>query len=96
MYDEMQNRCTTVIAVAQEDADLESHAKFLRHFEPSPPFEIAADLGRKQTTTYDRTTTYLIDRSGRVRQVFPNLIRHRASWRAILHEIDRLPPPADS
>ena len=76
MYEEMRKRGTTVIAVAQEDTDLESHAKFLRHFEPSAPFEIVADLGREQTTRYDRTTTYLIDRSGRVRQA-PSLVKGR-------------------
>jgi peroxiredoxin len=90
MYDEFEKRNVSVIAVAQEDQDLESHAKFLKHFEPAPRFELVADIGRTQTEEYHRTSTYLIDRNGVVRQVFPQLIHHRANWMAVLHEIDRL------
>ena len=79
-----------VIAVAQEDKDLESHGKFLKNFKTPPPFDIVADLDRQATARYDRTTAYLIDKQGVVRQVFPMLIHHRASWQAILHEVDRL------
>ena len=92
MYDEFQERDTTVIAVAQEDTDLKSHGKFLRHFGSSPPFDIVADLGRKKTKRYHRTTAYLIDKTGTVRQVFPMLIHSRAPWQAILNEIDRILP----
>ena len=56
-----------VIAVAQEDKDLESHAKMVRRFEPSPRFEIVADLAREETGKYDRTSTYLIDKKGVIR-----------------------------
>ena len=66
MYDEFQERDTTVIAVAQEDTDLKSHGKFLRHFGSSPPFDIVADLGRKKTKRYHRTTAYLIDKTGTI------------------------------
>lgn len=90
MYDEFTKRDVAVIAVAQEDKDLESHARFLKHFEDGPPFDIVCDVGREATQRYDRTTAYFIDKSGTVRQVFPMLIHHRASWRAILNEIDRL------
>jgi hypothetical protein len=79
-----------VIAVAQEDRDLESHGKFRDLFKPSPRFEIVADLDRRDTGRYGRTTTYLIDREGVVRQVFPNVIHHRASWEAILAESQRV------
>jgi len=79
-----------VIAVAQEDRDLESHAKFLERFPAPPPFDIVAYLGRAATKRYDRTTTYLIDRDGIIRQVFPQTVRERASWEAVLGEIERL------
>ena len=90
MYDEFEKRDTVVIAVSQEDTDLKSHGQFLRRFEGTPPFDIVADLKREKTQRYDRTTTYLIDKKGIVLQVFPMLIHERASWRAILHEMDRL------
>ena len=91
MWSEFESRDITVIVIAQEDKELESHGKFLARFgEDGPPFEIVADLNRERTIAYDRTTTYLIDRDGVVRQVFPMLIHHRAAWQAILHEADRL------
>ena len=91
MWSEFESRDIAVIAIAQEDKDLESHGKFLAPFgEDGPPFEIVADLNREQTIAYDRTTAYLIDKQGVVRQVFPMLIHHRATWKAILHEADRL------
>lgn len=94
MYDAFRERGVSVIAIAQEDTDLESHAKFLEGFEPEPHFEIVADLGRAKTAAFDHVTTYLIARDGTVQQVFPNLIRFRASWNAILGEIDRHAKPA--
>ena len=90
MYDEFEKRGVTVIAIAQEDTDLSSHSKFLAAFSPAPRFEIVADLKRENTPSYNRTTAYLIDRAGIVRQVFPMLIHSRPSWHAILNEIDRL------
>ncbi len=90
MYDEFTRRDTVVIAVAQEDKELESHARILKHFEGKPPFDIVADIDRKQTARYDRTTTYLIDKNGVVRQIFPALIHTRPSWFAVLNEIDGL------
>lgn len=90
MYDEFTSRDTVVIAVAQEDTDLKSHGRFLRKFKGSPPFDIVADIDRKDTPRYDRTTAYLIDKKGIVREIFPMLIHQRASWEAILHEIDKL------
>jgi len=82
---------TVVIAIAQEDRDLESHAKFLAHFGDDPiPFDIVADLGYEKTKPYGRTRTYFIDKKGVVRQVFPQLIHHRASWDVVLGEVKRI------
>ena len=88
MYGEFEQRDTVVIAVAQEDSDLKSHGRFLEKFPSPPPFDIVADVGRKKTKAYDRTTAYLIDKKGIVRQIFPMLIHHRASWQAMRGEID--------
>lgn len=89
-YDEFEARDAVVIAVAQEDVDLEKHGNILTKFGGEPKFQIGADIGREETKKYDRTTAYLIDKEGRVRQVFPMLIHHRPSWKAILNEMDRL------
>ena len=90
MYGEFEARDTVVIAVAQEDKDLKKHGRILKNFKPSPLFDIVADIGRKKTKRYDRTTAYLIDKQGTVRQVFPTLIHSRPSWQAMLHELDAM------
>ena len=91
IYSEFLKRDTVVIAIAQEDTDLQSHGKFLKKFGSSgAPFEIVADLNREKTKRYKRTTAYLVDKSGVVRQVFPMLIHSRPSWSAILGEMDRI------
>jgi len=90
LWDEFDSRHISAIAIAQEDKDLASHAKFLEHFKEPIAFKIVADLNRMQSTAYDRTTAYLVDREGIVRQVFPMMIHHRATWRAVLNEADRL------
>ncbi len=79
-----------VIAVAQEDTDLKKHGLMLKKFATAPPFDIVADLGRENTKRYRRTTAYLIDKAGVVREIFPMLIHHRATWQPILNEIDAL------
>ena len=94
MYNEFIKRDVVVIAVAQEDTDLKSHGRFLKKFGSEPRFDIVADLNRKETSGYDRTTAYLIDKKGVVRQVFPMLIHSRPSWRAILNEVDRVIEPS--
>ena len=78
-----------VVAIAQEDESLEENGRILRNLK-EPPFDVVADLERRVTTTYDRTTAYLIDKEGVVRQVFPMLIHARPSWRAIVGEIEAL------
>ena len=72
---------------AMFDAD----GKFLKKYGSSgPSFDIVADLNRKKTKRYHRTTAYLIDKTGVVRQVFPMLVHSRPSWKAILGEMDRI------
>jgi len=90
MYDELEKRNTVVIAVAQEDKDLKSHGRILSSFGGKTPFDIVADIGRKQTQRYDRTTSYLIDKHGVVREIFPGLIHMRPTWKAVLNRIDAL------
>ena len=89
-YDEFEQRDTVVIAIAQEDTDLQKHGRIRQGIPGDPRFHIVADLNRKDTQRYRRTTAYLIDKNGIVRQIFPMLIHARPSWRAILNEIDRL------
>ena len=58
---------------------------------PDPlPCEIVFDFERGASARYDRTTAYLIDEHGMVRQVFPMLIHFRPSWEAILGEVRAL------
>jgi len=90
MYDAFEAQGLQVIAVAQEDTSLENHGKFHAHFAPAPRFEIVADIGRVATQPYGRTRTYLIDEAGVVRQVFPHLLHHRATWKAVLNESKRV------
>jgi len=90
MYDRVEALDAVVIAIAQEDQDLESHGKFYANFKPEPRFELCADLDRAETGRYERTSTYMIDKDGRVLQVFPQLIHYRAHWDGILRECERL------
>ena len=90
MYDAFTKLDTVVIAVAQEDKDLKSHGLILANFKPGPHFDIVADIDRGTTSRYKRTTAYLIDKQGVVRQVFPMLIHARPSWQAILGEVASL------
>lgn len=96
MYDEFTQRDTVVIAIAQEDTDLKKHGLLSAKIKPSPKFDIVADLNRKKTKRYDRTTAYFIDKQGIVRQIFPMLIHSRPSWQAVLNEIDRINAQAGS
>jgi len=81
-----------VVAVAQEDKDLETHARMKQALGGSVPFEMVCDVDRKVTTAFHQTTTYLIDERGVVREIFPGLIPTRPSWLAVLHRIDELAP----
>ena len=90
MYQEFQDRDTVVVAIAQEDKDVASFAKILPKFKGELPFEIVADVNREGTPLYDRTTTYLIDKEGIVREIFPALIHMRPTWHAVLHRLDEI------
>ena len=91
MYDEFEERDTIVIAVSQEDASLEDAAGMAGlGADNELRFDIVADLNRTQTRRYDRTTAYLIDREGIVRQIFPMVIHVRPSWVAFLGDIDKV------
>lgn len=79
-----------MVAIAQEDKDLVSHAKFLKHFKDAPKFKLTADIEGLTKDQFHQTTTYLIDKSGRVREIFPMMVHHRASWAAVLEQIGAL------
>lgn len=79
-----------IVGLGQEDESLESARQILDSLSPRPSFPIAADIARSATGSYDRTTAYLVDRSGSVRQIFPMMTHMRATARVLLKEIDRL------
>jgi len=78
--------------VSQEDKEVseEKYRPFLARLQPVPYFDVLIDANRVATPTLDRTTAYLIDKQGVVRQIFPMIIHARPSWRAFLPEIERL------
>ena len=82
-----------VIALSQEDETLEDFARMPKRFE-ALRFPVVADLRRQETAAYDRTTAYLIDKQGVVREVFPMIIHARPSWRIVLSEVAKLQRPA--
>ena len=90
LREELEERNIVVIAVAQEDTDLESHGLILSKFEEDHPFEVVADLGHEQTQLYDRTTTYWIDLDGIVHEIFPAMIHMRPNWQAVFNRMDEL------
>ena len=69
MYDEVEALDAIVIAIAQEDRDLESNGKFHANVKPEPRFELCADFQRNDTKRYERTSTYLIDKQGVVQEI---------------------------
>ncbi len=85
MYAGFEAADTVVIAVSQEDTELELAGQILWAFgEAPPPFPMICDLERGKTLAYDRTTAYLIDKQGIVREIFPMIIHARPSWKVIL------------
>ncbi len=90
MYDRVEALDMVVIAIAQEDSDIESHGKFHTNFKPEPKFELAADFDRAETGRYERTSTYVIGKDGKIKQVFPQLVHFRANWDAVLREAERV------
>ena len=90
MYEAFESLDTVVVAISQEDTSLDKAGTFLKPFDPLPYFDIAHDLERKVTSGYDRTTAYLIDKKGVVREIFPMIIHARPSWKIILAEVEKL------
>ena len=90
MYNEFEKRDTIVIAVSNEERNIAQHANMLNLLKGAPKCKLAADIGDRKTKRYERTTAYLIDKEGIVRQVFPMEIYRRPPWWAILNEIDRV------
>ncbi len=79
-----------VIAVAQEEKNLQDLGKIHGKFKPRPKFALLADIGRKQTSKYDKVTVYLIDKKSTVAQVFDATVRTRPPWDAVLAELRAL------
>ena len=90
MFDEFEALDTAVIAVAQEDKSLAEFGQMVDKLGPDLPFEMVADLDREATPAYDRTTAYLIDKQGVVREIFPMIIHARPSWKVIRREVEAL------
>lgn len=90
LEEEFEKRGVALVAVANEEGDMAEHAKIRDHFGGVPPFRHAPDFQGRATRPYGRTTSYLIDRRGTVRQVFPMEIYERPPWWAFLNEIDAL------
>lgn len=78
------------IAVAQEEKSLKDSGKIYKKFKPSPKFALVADIGRKQTERYDRVTVYLIDKQGKIAQIFEAMTHFRPPWDAVLAELRAL------
>lgn len=91
-YEDFLALDTVAIAVFQEDTELveANYRPFLARFDPLPLFDLVVDVNRAATAAYERTTTYLVDRDGIVRQIFPTIIHARPSWKAILPSVERL------
>ena len=84
----MEEQNVKAIAIAQEDTELEAFAKMPGRLGDRLP--ILADLNRAQTPFLDRTTAYLIDKEGIVRQIFPMIIHARPSWDVVIAEMARI------
>jgi len=90
MYDQFIAQDTQVVAISQEDTALDTFAGMPARLKPEPRFTLLADLKRKESLAYDRTTAYLIDKEGIVRQIFPMIIHTRPSWKMVLGEVEKL------
>ena len=82
-----------MVAISQEDPSLDKAPGILTGLDPVPTFPIAVDLDQKATRPYERTTAYLIDAKGVVRQVFPMMTHMRASAATLLSDADALLKP---
>lgn len=96
LYDDLEAMDTIAIAISQEDTTLEDHGQMAaRALDSAPRFPLVADLSHEHAPEYDRTTAYLIDKQGKVRQIFPMIIHARPSWEIVLKEVDRLQREAE-
>lgn len=84
----MEEAGTKVVAISQEDTELKAFAKMPERLGDSLP--ILADLSREKTPFLDRTTAYLVDKEGIVRQIFPMIIHARPSWDVVIGEMAKL------
>jgi len=89
-YDEFRGRGVTVVAVSQEDQGEDMLWTMYEALGADVPFTLASDVGRRSTGRFDRVTTYLIDASGRVVEIFPAHRQVWMPWDAVLHRIDEL------
>ena len=80
---------TAVVAISQEDEELENAVRMAATLRPEARFPLAYDLERAATPAYDRTSAYLIDEEGIVREIFPMIIHARPSYRILLAEARR-------
>jgi len=93
-WSEFEARGIEVIALAKETGELSELAATAQRF-PDRPFVLVGAVGGKGVESYARTTGYLIDSEGVVRQVFPMETYNRPRWWAVLNEIDRLFPDGE-
>jgi hypothetical protein len=77
-----------VLALDQEDDSLDRTLALVERL-GEIPFELATDLGRVRTQRYERVTTYLLDREGRVLEIFPSHPEAWMPWDAVLERIER-------
>jgi peroxiredoxin len=94
VYDRFESLDTVVIAIAKEDADLQKHGKILSKLPDNIQFHIVADLDHKDTKRYHPTSSYLVDKQGVIRQIFPMMTHFRAHWDTILDELRRRISPS--
>ena len=87
LYERFEALGARVVAISQEDEDLSLAVRMAESVEP--PFDLLFDLERRESTAFDRTTAYLIDEGGVVREIFPMIIHARPSWEVVLGELER-------
>lgn len=90
MQSDFAARGIHVAAVSQEDTDLAKSGQIASKISGDLWFDLLADLNRERSGKYDRTTSYLIDAKGIVRQVYPQMVRRRVDWHSVLADVDRL------
>ena len=91
LVDEFDARDTVVVTIANEEESLDASLAIRNHLGGEDPrFVSLVDLADITSESMERTTAYLVDGAGKVRQVFPMEIYSRPSWWAILNEIDTI------